>query len=69
MVQKILLVENNHDFRENVRELLEISNYMVFTACNGKEGLEIAQQQIPHLILSAIKMPEMDGLPFAGTYP
>ena len=62
MQQKILLVENNRDFRENIMEILEFENYDVLTACNGKEGIEIAHQQQPDLILCAIRLPELDGL-------
>ena len=62
MQQKILLVENNLDLRENITEILEIQNYKVFSVCNGKEGLAMAKLQKPDLILCAIKMPEMNGL-------
>ena len=61
MQQKILLVEDDYDNRENIFEMLEISNYIVVTARNGKEGLEIAKEQKPDLILCDIKMPEMNG--------
>ncbi len=61
MQQKILLVEDNGDIRDNTCEMLELWNYRVFTACNGKDGLELALQQKPDLILCDIKMPEMDG--------
>ena len=61
MKYKILLVEDNEPIRENTIELLELSNYDVVTACNGKEGLGIAMQQSPDLILCDIRMPVMDG--------
>jgi DNA-binding response OmpR family regulator len=35
----ILLIEDNHDMRENIAEILELANYKVETAMNGKEGI------------------------------
>lgn len=61
MNYKILLVEDNEPIRENTTELLQLSNYSVFTACNGKEGLECALAHMPDLILCDIQMPEMNG--------
>lgn len=61
MQYQILVVEDNLDIRENICELPELSNYRVSTACNGKDGLEMALQQHSDLILCDIKMPVMDG--------
>jgi CheY-like chemotaxis protein len=61
MKHKILLVEDNEPIRDNTTELLELSNYHVITASNGQEGLNLALQQTPDLILCDIKMPVMDG--------
>lgn len=61
MKYKILLVEDNSDIRENTSEILELNNYIVFTAANGKEGLAAALKKRPDIILCDIKMPVMDG--------
>lgn len=61
MKQKILVVEDNGDIRENTTELLELSDYSVCTANNGEEGLNVALQETPDLILCDIRMPVMDG--------
>lgn len=61
MKQKILVVEDNGDIRENTTELLELSEYCVSTANDGEEGLDMALQQIPDLILCDILMPVMNG--------
>lgn len=61
MKQKVLIVEDNEPIRENTAELLELNNYDVFAACNGLQGLAIAKEQSPDLILCDIQMPEMDG--------
>jgi CRP-like cAMP-binding protein len=61
MDKKILLIEDNKDMRENTAEILELSKYQVFTAKNGKEGIEIAQKEKPDLIICDIMMPVLDG--------
>jgi CRP/FNR family transcriptional regulator, polysaccharide utilization system transcription regulator len=61
MQEKILLIEDNEDVRENTAELLELSNYKVITAANGKLGIEKAKKESPNLIICDIMMPELDG--------
>ncbi|BDD04290.1 response regulator [Aureibacter tunicatorum] len=58
---KILLIEDNVDMRENTAEILELANYEVITAENGKMGVEIAQKELPDLIICDIMMPMLDG--------
>jgi len=58
---KILLVEDNEDIRENTREILELANYQIVTANNGKEGYEMALKENPDLIICDIMMPVLDG--------
>lgn len=60
-MKKILIVEDDKILRENTQELLEMENYRVFAAENGKEGLELAKRLKPDLIISDILMPVMDG--------
>jgi DNA-binding response OmpR family regulator len=60
-MKKILLIEDNTEMRENTAEILELANYNVFTAKNGKEGVEIAQKENPDLIICDIMMPILDG--------
>ena len=52
MANTILLIEDNHDMRENIAEILELANYTVHTASNGKEGIKTAKTLIPDLIIS-----------------
>ncbi|MFI5149296.1 MAG: response regulator [Bacteroidia bacterium] len=61
MSKKILLIEDNKEMRENTAEILELSNFTVVTASNGKEGVEKAQQEHPDLIICDIMMPVLDG--------
>jgi CRP-like cAMP-binding protein len=60
-MKKILLIEDNHDVRENIAEILELANYNVITASNGKEGVDKALHEDPDLIICDIMMPELDG--------
>ena len=59
--QRILVIDDQQDVRENIAELLELSNYEVDSAQNGKVGVKKALTVPPHLILCDIMMPEMDG--------
>jgi len=60
-MKKVLLIEDNQDIRENTAEILELANYQVFTAENGKAGIEIALKDQPDLIICDIMMPVLDG--------
>lgn len=60
-MSKILLIEDNLEMRENTAEMLELANYKVVTAANGKIGVELAASEKPDLIISDIMMPELDG--------
>ncbi len=58
---KILLIEDNEDVRENTAEILELANYEVLTAEDGKKGVAIAKDILPDIIICDIMMPELDG--------
>ena len=60
-MKKILLIEDNQNIRENTAEILELANYKVFTAENGKTGVEAALEHKPDLIICDIMMPVLDG--------
>ena len=60
-MKKILLIEDNYDIRHNTAEILELSNYQVFLAENGKVGVEMAMEFSPDLIICDIMMPVLDG--------
>jgi CRP/FNR family cyclic AMP-dependent transcriptional regulator len=57
----ILLIEDNMEVRENTAEILELANYRVVTAENGKVGVEKALEVRPDLIICDIMMPVLDG--------
>jgi DNA-binding response OmpR family regulator len=60
-MKTILLIEDNTDVRENTAEILELANYKVLQAENGKVGVELAQETNPDLIICDIMMPVLDG--------
>lgn len=60
-MKKILLIEDNEDVRNNTAEILELSNYEVIVAPDGKIGVEKALEHNPDLIICDIMMPELDG--------
>ncbi len=60
-MKKILLIEDNDDIRNNTAEILELSNYEVIVAENGKTGVEKALEHQPDLIICDIMMPLLDG--------
>lgn len=61
MSKKILLIEDDKTVRENTEEILELSNYEVETASNGKIGVDKVSRFKPDIIVCDIMMPEMDG--------
>ncbi|RKG74182.1 response regulator [Corallococcus exercitus] len=62
----LLLVENNEDVREALREILESEGYRALTAVNGQDALNVLarQERMPGLILLDLVMPVMDGHAF-----
>lgn len=60
-MKRLLLIEDDTVLRENTAELLELSDFEVMTAPNGKIGMLLAKEHLPDLIVCDIMMPEMDG--------
>jgi two-component system cell cycle response regulator DivK len=61
MSKRILVVEDQEDNRQIVRDLLTITDYEVTEAENGEEALASVAMQRPDLILMDIQLPIMDG--------
>jgi CheY-like chemotaxis protein len=57
----IIVVEDDNAIRRYVGAFLERSGANVVSARNGREGLEAIKNNHPNMVLSDIKMPEMDG--------
>ena len=61
MNKTVLIIEDNNDIRENIFEILQLADYIVYEAQNGKAGVELAIKHKPDIILCDIMMPELDG--------
>ena len=57
----ILVIEDEAQVRYNIQQILELSDYRVLTAENGRVGLQLARNMIVDLIICDVMMPEMDG--------
>jgi DNA-binding response OmpR family regulator len=58
---RILVVDDEPDCLSIIRCRLEWSHYKVITASNGAEGLQIAENENPDIVLLDTNMPVMDG--------
>ena len=61
MNKKVLIIEDNLEVRENTAEILELADFEVISAENGKVGVALAKEHLPDIILCDIMMPELDG--------
>ena len=59
---KLLLVDDEPDILEFLSYNFRKKGFDVITANNGTEGLKLAEQKLPHLIISDVMMPDMDGV-------
>ena len=62
--KKILVIDDEPDLVKMVKMRLEANGYEVAVAFDGEEGLKVAQEEIPDLILLDITMPKKDGYTF-----
>lgn len=62
MARRILYIEDNTDNRMLVKRILSAEGYILEEASNAKDGIRMATQNPPDLILMDISMPDMDGL-------
>src|SRR3954453_7985508 len=61
---KVLIVDDIPETRENLKKLLAFESdiEVIGTASTGREGLDMAKELIPDIILMDINMPDMDGI-------
>lgn len=60
-MKKILVIEDETSVRQNLVELLNAEGYLPLEARDGEEGVSLAWEMLPDLILCDISMPKMDG--------
>ncbi len=61
MAEHILVIEDDPDFLQILSHLLTTAGYTVTTACSGQDGLEKARATQPHLILTDLMLPKLNG--------
>jgi two-component system cell cycle response regulator DivK len=61
MSKRILVIEDQEDNRQIVRDLVTANGYELIEATTGEEGLEVAARERPDLILMDIQLPGIDG--------
>ena len=64
-MKKILLVEDNREISENIKEYLELEGYSVTQAFDGEDGIERATKDEYDVILLDLMLPEVDGISIA----
>lgn len=62
MTAKILIIEDNDNNRNLLKDLLEYHGYEVAMAADGLQGVAMARELLPDLILMDIQMPGLDGI-------
>ena len=60
-MKKILIVDDEQDIVESLKFVLETSDYQCFCAYNGEDGLRLAKEIIPDLIILDVMMPKING--------
>lgn len=63
----ILVVDDDKNTRKYLKAVLEAENYIVYTACNGEEALQLMDGEYIDLVVLDIMMPQMDGYEFTKT--
>ena len=66
-MNKILIIEDTVDVRENIQEILELENFQTIIAKNGRVGIDLAIKECPNLIISDVMMPVIDGYQVLAT--
>ena len=58
---RVLIVDDNEDIAQMLREFFTARNYLAHIALDGGNAMELARQIIPHLILLDVNLPDTDG--------
>ncbi len=60
-MKKILIVDDEQDIVESLKFILEVSGYTCYCAYNGEDGLRLAKELMPDLIILDVMMPKING--------
>ncbi len=58
----ILVVDDEIEFRDTLKDILELKGYIVSTAGEGSDAVNMVAQNHYHLVIMDVRMPEMDGI-------
>lgn len=62
MKKTVLVVDDEEDICQGIKDFFERKNLTVFTATRGKAACEIANQEQPSVVLLDIRLPDQDGI-------
>jgi two-component system response regulator AtoC len=65
---RVLIIDDDPGVRRSISLILEEEGYEVLTASDGREGLEVALETNPDLLLCDVRMPRLEGLEFLDEY-
>lgn len=60
-MKKILIVDDEQDIVESLKFVLEAADYTCYSAYNGEDGLRLAKEIVPDLIILDVMMPKING--------
>jgi len=60
-MKKILIVDDEQDIVESLKFVLEVADYTCYCAYNGEDGLRLAKEIMPDLIILDVMMPKING--------
>ena len=60
-MKKILIVDDEQDIVESLKFMLEASDYSCYCAYNGEDGLKMAKEIFPDLMILDVMMPKING--------
>jgi len=60
-MKKILIVDDEQDIVESLKFVLEVSGFACYCAYNGEDGLKLAKEIVPDLIILDVMMPKING--------
>lgn len=61
-MERILIIDDDDSIRETLTNLLTRLNYNVLLAPDGRAGVDIAKKEQPDLVISDLRMPQLDGI-------
>ena len=60
-MKKILIVDDEQDIVESLKFVLEANDYTCYSAYNGEDGLRLAKEIVPDLMILDVMMPQING--------